>query len=131
MNNIPSVFSKSDAKLFLKEFWARLFAKTPRFFRVIGNISLIMAGIGAIPDVLEYLDITVPDRHLKLLGHLLKAAGAWGKLMSLMGVSTPSFKTVPFTFKKNIEQEIKKERNPLPDFDSPPPPPPDKTFLNK
>lgn len=101
------IHNKSDLILFFQETWKRLNEKSPKFFRVIGWISIVMAGIGFIPDFLTWMDIKLPERWMAIVGKCMIAAGAWGKITSAMAVNVPTSEIMPFTVKKQVQQQIK------------------------
>lgn len=100
------MLNKPDLILFLQELWSRLNVKSPKFFRTVGWISMIMSAIGFIPDALKWLDITLPEHWMMVIGKLMIGAGIWGKITSSLVVGTPSPRLMPFTEKKQIEEAI-------------------------
>lgn len=101
--------NQSDVILFFQEYWRRLNETSPKFFRVIGWISMIAAAVGFIPQLLDFLDITLPAPWMKIVGKCMIAAGVWGKLTSAAAIKRPASQTMPFTEKKQLEQDIKKD----------------------
>lgn len=101
---MEDITKKSDLSLFLKEIGARWSEGSPKFFRVMGWISLVMAGIGFIPDLLNFLQITLPEKWMAVLGRFMVGAGLWGKFVASMPVKQPTKEVMPFTEKKQIEQ---------------------------
>lgn len=83
--------------LFLKEWLPRLQQKTPKFFKILGTISLIAAMIGGVPEFLKYIGVEMPAWSTGFYNKLLLAAGVWGKIVSMLPTENPQ--NLPYTNK--------------------------------
>lgn len=94
--------------LWLKEAVARLGQKSPYFFKVVGAISLIVAGLGAIPEILQMLELPFPDWADGPYAKIMLFAGAWGKLIAMFAVRDASTAPLPYTEQKTEQKAIEK-----------------------
>lgn len=80
----------NPAILWLKEAIQRLGKKTPTFFKITGTISLIAAILGAIPEILQMLDLTLPGWATGTYTKVMFFVGLWGKIVSNFAVTHPN-----------------------------------------
>jgi Na+/citrate or Na+/malate symporter len=106
MENKAGLMSKADLILFFQELFGRLGQRSPKFFRVIGWVSVLMACVGVVPDAMTFFEYNPPQSWMPMVGKMMTAAGVWGKLMSSLAVSKPTTEILPFTEKKQIQQEL-------------------------
>lgn len=107
-----SLLSQPDIVLWFKEFGQRLKAKSPRWFRILTNINIVIGGIGTVLTSLRETGLFLTESKTAMwVGYIMMVIGAWGTMMTLMGVSNPTIETLPFTTKKNIQKEIKLAEN--------------------
>jgi hypothetical protein len=80
---------QSDFMAWFTETFKRFALKTPHFFQVYQTIGIICVGVGFLPDVLEWADITPNDVISKYLALAIKVAGGVMWLMAKLPVSDP------------------------------------------
>ena len=90
--------------LWLKEAVARWGEKSPYFFKVIGAISLIVAGLGAVPEILTFLELPMPIWAVGVYTKIMFFAGVWGKLISAFAVRDAAKANLPYTEKKTQDK---------------------------
>lgn len=96
---------QSDLILLLAEAYKRLSERSPKFFRVMGMVNLVLALSAGIPSLLIELDIILTPHWAVVVLRIATFAGIWGKVMNMLPVAKPA--DLPFTEKKQIEQAIK------------------------
>lgn len=110
---------------FLKELIQRFSGSTPKFFRVLTVVGAIATFIGFVPDLLGFLNITLPLTWLPWTERILKISGITIAVVAKLSVQskvvakTPEgallkerdTDKLPFTAKEEIKQA---EKLPLP-----------------
>ncbi len=122
-NSNKKIQSISDVYLFFAESFNRWGEKSPKHARVWRSVNWIFSAIAGIPFILIQLGVVPSPTWAKIILGIVAFSGGWGGAMNTLTVSKPSPEIMPFTEKKQIEQEIKNERNNLPLFNAPEPPP--------
>ena len=73
----------------LQELYARYVAKSPKLFRIITNISLICVFITGLPEMLELLNIELPENISFIKNKVILVASIVSALISKLTVDTP------------------------------------------
>ena len=102
----------NDAIKFLAELVNRLFAKSPKFFRIIKVIAAILAIVTGLPGILESLGIHLPDTLAVLQNKVVSIAGLAAFFVSSLTVdrttTSPTPVVGPSTLPLTEKDEAKK-----------------------
>lgn len=95
-----------EALTLVQQFITRWKAESPNFFKQIGNVSMILAIITGIPEVLDYFEITLPAAlHNPLTDAILHISVAT-KVLSKLTVATPETHEILKEIKETGESEL-------------------------
>lgn len=94
---------------FLKELYQRFGLKSPKFFQKLQTIGIIATAVGFIPELLDFLDYSVPDSIADYWAKFLKIAGGTAWIISKLPVENAAkvvagTDTMPFTAANNNPQ---------------------------
>ena len=96
-----------DAALFIAEAFSRWGHKSPKYLRVWKIVNWVISMLAFLPLVLSYYKVVTTGYWTDVVLAIVAFSGAYGSAMNGLVVSKPKEVAMPYTDKKQMEDDIK------------------------